>query len=224
MNVLVVSDEYRAAEVKRKFGATHTYTVVASALEAGKLIDQHDVVFDLIIDEDPTQVEVYRNHSGCAVFFNTTMISLHDLAAPGGGRFEFLAFGFNGLPTMIDRPVLEVSLLAENDRTHLVDLCKSLNTDFEVVADTVGLVTPKVVCMIINEAYMTFEEGTATKEDIDLAMKLGTNYPYGPFEWANRIGINYVCELLEAVGRATGDPRYNISPALLSEYKLAVGR
>lgn len=224
MNILIVGDQHRAQELKRKFGDQHRYTIVDSAREGSTLIHVNDIVFDLIIDEDPSQVEIYSSYPGCTVFFNTTLISLKELEEPGGKDFAFNAFGFNGFPTMIDRPVLEVSVSNAASTEKLKSTCQQLQTEMEIVADEVGMVTPRVVCMIINEAFMTFEEGTASKEDIDMAMKLGTNYPYGPFEWANRIGVNYVCELLEAVGRATGDPRYNISPMLMSEYKLAVSR
>ena len=47
-----------------------------------------------------------------------------------------------------------------------------------------------------------------------MAMKLGTNYPYGPFEWADKIGLENVCELLKAVYRDTGDPRYKLCPLM----------
>ena len=51
--------------------------------------------------------------------------------------------------------------------------------------------------MIINEAYFALEEGVSTKEEIDTAMKLGTNYPYGPFEWAKKIGLKNIFQLLD---------------------------
>ncbi|HRG10176.1 MAG TPA: 3-hydroxyacyl-CoA dehydrogenase family protein, partial [Cyclobacteriaceae bacterium] len=59
--------------------------------------------------------------------------------------------------------------------------------------------TPRVICMIINEAYFTVEEGTATREDVDLAMKLGTNYPLGPFEWTEKIGLQNIVNVLDTV-------------------------
>jgi len=58
--------------------------------------------------------------------------------------------------------------------------------------------------MIINEAFLTQEAGTASKEDIDLAMKLGTGYPYGPFEWAEKIGVAQVAELLDRLAEEDG--------------------
>jgi 3-hydroxybutyryl-CoA dehydrogenase len=115
-----------------------------------------------------------------------------------------------------------VVLLKENDAEKLKDICQQLQTKFLLIDDRVGLVTPRVICMIINEAYYTFQEGTATKEDIDLGMKLGTNYPFGPFEWCNRIGIRHVYELLEAVYEDTNDERYKICPLLKKEYFKAV--
>jgi len=76
--------------------------------------------------------------------------------------------------------------------------------------------------MIINEAYYAVLEGTATREDVDLAMKLGLNYPFGPFEWSNRIGVKHVYELLEAVYEDTRDERYKICPLLKKEYLAAL--
>ena len=65
------------------------------------------------------------------------------------------------------------------------------------VPDQAGLVSARIVAMIINEAFFTWEAGAASKEDIDTAMKLGTGYPYGPFEWAELIGIDKVSKLLK---------------------------
>jgi 3-hydroxybutyryl-CoA dehydrogenase len=73
--------------------------------------------------------------------------------------------------------------------------------------------------MIINEAYYTLEEGTANRGDIDLAMKLGTNYPYGPFEWAQRIGIHHLVKLLDALHQDTHDERYKVCNLLRNELK-----
>jgi 3-hydroxybutyryl-CoA dehydrogenase len=72
--------------------------------------------------------------------------------------------------------------------------------------------------MIINEACYTLQEGTASMQDIDISMKLGTNYPFGPFEWADKIGIKHVYETLKAVYDDTHDERYKICPMLKTIY------
>lgn len=99
----------------------------------------------------------------------------------------------------------------------LTEKLAALQIPFVRVADRVGMITPRVICMIINEAYYTLQEGTASKADIDLGMQLGTNYPHGPFAWAERIGIREVRSLLEAMYNDTKDPRYKLCPLLKTE-------
>lgn len=65
--------------------------------------------------------------------------------------------------------------------------------------DTPGFVTARVVAMIIQEARLLRGEGAASEADIDTAMKLGTNYPCGPFEWERLIGAERVEKLLELI-------------------------
>jgi 3-hydroxybutyryl-CoA dehydrogenase len=80
------------------------------------------------------------------------------------------------------------------------------------------MVTPRVIFMIINEACYTLQEGTADMKDIDTSMKLGTNYPFGPFEWADNIGIKHVYETIETMYSDTHDERYKVCPLLKTKY------
>jgi 3-hydroxybutyryl-CoA dehydrogenase len=59
------------------------------------------------------------------------------------------------------------------------------------------LITPRVIATIVNEAYFALEQNVSTKEEIDIAMKLGTNYPMGPFEWSRKIGLKNIYSLLQ---------------------------
>jgi 3-hydroxybutyryl-CoA dehydrogenase len=72
--------------------------------------------------------------------------------------------------------------------------------------------------MIINEACYTLQEGTASIQDIDKSMMLGTSYPRGPFEWANLIGVSRVYEGLEALWQDTHEERYKVCPLLKTMY------
>jgi len=221
MNILVIGETQHVEECKQKFGKTHTYQTTKGHQAAEKFFAGSEVIFDFIIDEAPEQMEVYRDHPHVVAFLNTTKISLLELVTGFAGAIKCTLFGFNGLPTFLDRNIIEVSLLNNTKSEVLKSICENLQTQFLVVDDRVGMVTPRVICMIINEAYFTLQEGTATREDIDKGMKLGTNYPFGPFEWCNRIGIRHVYELLEAVYDDTKDERYKICPLLKKEYFLA---
>lgn len=213
MNILVVGNQQSLEEAKQKFGNSHVWRHRESHDQIFEVINEIDVAFDFIPKID--SIKYYRSTKALSVFFNTSFVTL---SAIFNNKVDSLvAFGFCGLPTFLNRELLETCVRTESDLNTLELICKSLGTDFKLVADSVGLVTPRIICMIINEAYFTVEEGTATRSDIDLAMKLGTNYPYGPFEWCNRIGIINVVNLLQAVHKTTIDQRYLISTMLLKE-------
>ena len=82
------------------------------------------------------------------------------------------------------------------------------------VADGPGLVRARVVCCLINEAVSALMEGVASPEDIDQAMKLGTNYPYGPLEWGDLIGLDTVLGVMTGLFNEWGDDRYRPVPLL----------
>ena len=121
---------------------------------------------------------------------------------------------------MFGRGLSKLTVIRTEDRHIREAISRKLGFEYNVVEDQVGMVTPRVICMIINEAYFTVQEGTAEKEAVDHAMKLGTNYPFGPFEWAGHIGIGHVYELLEALYDDTRNERYKICPLLKREYLL----
>lgn len=69
--------------------------------------------------------------------------------------------------------------------------------------------------MIINEAYFGLGDGISSKQEMDIAMKLGTNYPFGPFEWSEKIGLGRIHALLSKLSETS--TRYQIAPALTKE-------
>ncbi len=214
MKILTIGNVLQMEELKDKFGESHAYILAESIFEAGKNLVDVDVVFDFNPSRDDLpNYDQYKN----PVFINSVFNSLSNLITPFDTGKHDLFFGFCGMPTFVNRTLLEVAIVSKGSEAHLQQICEQLKTDFVCVEDRVGFVTPRVICMIINEAYFTLQEGTASREDIDLAMKLGTNYPYGPFEWAKRIGINQVIKLLDAVYQDTHDERYQVCNLLRSE-------
>jgi len=217
MNILVIGAQINLQECRQKFGEKHEYSWVEEHRDAEKFLQSNSLVFDFIVDEEPHQFQIYCEHS-TKVFLNTCKVSLGELVHLVETPPKSRIFGFNGLPTFLNRDVLEVCLWNQEELTDLKKICEELKTEFLLVDDRIGLVTPRVICMIINEAYYTAQDGTATRSDIDMAMKLGTNYPYGPFEWCQRIGVRHVYELIEALYADTQDERYKICPLLKKEY------
>ena len=90
-----------------------------------------------------------------------------------------------------------------------------LNKQYTPVPDEPGMIAARIIAMIINEAYFALGEEVSSKDEIDIAMKLGTNYPYGPFEWGRLIGIKNIFLLLQLLSAT--DKRYAPAPLLLKE-------
>ncbi|MCW5911709.1 MAG: 3-hydroxyacyl-CoA dehydrogenase [Cyclobacteriaceae bacterium] len=216
MNILVIGNEISKAECIQKFGEKHTCEFAGSPAEAIPKIERAEVAFDFLSASNADGLKIYEQHA-LPVFLDTTFTTLSGLVRHVKAKATFI--GFCGLPTFINRELLEVCLLNERDKSVLEEVCKKLDMKYGLVADQAGFVTPRIICAIINEAYYTAEEGTASRADIDLAMKLGTNYPFGPFEWAQRMGIENVVQLLLKVQQATQDERYRVCDLLKSEIR-----
>lgn len=219
MHILVLSDAEMAAEFQQKFSGASTdtrFTFISSYQELGKKAAEADVVFDFLLADNPEQFKLYASLD-LPVFCHSVQIQLASLVV-GLTNHKCTLIGFNGLPTLFDRPLLEVSLLDRSKESLLREVCEKLNTEFQLVEDRVGLVTPRIICMIINEACYTLQEGTASVVDIDLGMQLGTNYPKGPLAWADEIGISNVYNTLKALYNDTREERYKICPLLKTKF------
>ena len=217
MKILLRGNDTNITEFQSRVGDSHDVLIDPGGDSSINPSD-FEAVFDFTISDTPENLQVYTGHNDVAVVANTILTSLAEARYMTEGSLDAPLIGFNGLPTFFDRDLLEVTVDREENRVIAENLGKSLGFETIFVEDRAGMVTPRVICMIINEAYYTTMEGTATRGDIDTAMKLGTNYPFGPFEWASRIGIQNVFELLEAVYEDTKDERYKICPMLKREY------
>ena len=82
------------------------------------------------------------------------------------------------------------------------------------VADAPGLIVARTVAMLINEAADAVLQGVCTPEGSDAAMKLGVNYPAGPFEWLSRWNETEVARLIDALDKHYRGERYRVSPWL----------
>lgn len=137
------------------------------------------------------------------VFINAVTTTLKEINAPGN------VCGILAWPGFLQRNTWEIS--GNVSKKH-IEILSKINKTYIQVADEPGMVSGKIISMVINEAYFALEDKVSTKEEIDIAMKLGTNYPYGPFEWANKIGIKNIYTLLQKL--STTDKRYTASTLL----------
>lgn len=125
--------------------------------------------------------------------------------------------GFSVLPPLPAHGVVELARgLQTSDAAfaRAVEFWESLGQQTTLVGEGAGLVRARVVCAIINEAISAVQENVAAPTDIDLAMKLGTNYPHGPLEWGDIIGLDTVLAVMMALQDEWGEDRYRPAPLL----------
>ncbi|WP_258186808.1 3-hydroxyacyl-CoA dehydrogenase family protein, partial [Chromobacterium haemolyticum] len=89
--------------------------------------------------------------------------------------------------------------------------------------DAAGMAVLRTVAMLANEAADAVGQGVAAADSVDQAMCLGAAYPRGPLAWADRLGNEYVAQVLDALHAQYGDERYRVSP-LLRRLALSGGR
>ena len=188
-----------------------TLTIGAPYVDA---LQHYDIIIDLELDRYPQRLKQYLMLDGTLVVGCAVFKSLHEMVADADWPVQCRLFGINALPGMLQRDVLEVSRYSTHQDDALLSLTQGLDADIEWVADRVGMVTPRMLALILNEAFWMHTEGAATPEAIDNAMRKGVNYPKGPFAWAAQIGHQHLVDLLKAL-QSDGQPaRYPIAPAL----------
>jgi len=177
--------------------------ILATADPETFLKTEADVYLDLLFEEHPERLPelislLPRTVIVCAV--QSTLAMLHpDLVR------------INGWKTFLERPALELVCKPELKQV-VTTMAEALSKQVHFVPDIPGMLAPRVVAMIVNEACFALNEKVSTREEIDTAMKLGTNYPFGPFEWAGKIGMRKIAALLDTLAR--DDERYIPAPGL----------
>ena len=166
-----------------------------------------DAVIDLLFEYSGYDVSHLNNYLTKPVFVNSMNKTITEIGLP------FIRI--NAWPGFLKRNTAEVSIADEVNKNKTEKILSLLNRKAEWVPDIKGFVSSRVVSMIINEAYFTLEENVSTKEEIDIAMKLGTNYPYGPFEWSKKIGLKNIAGLLTEL--SITEKRYEPASLLLKE-------
>ena len=172
------------------------------------LTDQ-TLCFDLCFEDEPdhlTSLENFQQQGGIVVVA-ATLKTCKEL--PEG----FIRM--NAWPGFLDKVCVELAGGNSSAQEQVYLFLKEIGRTTEFVKDQVGFITPRVIASIINEAYLALQEGVSTKDQIDLAMQLGTNYPLGPFAWAEKIGKKKILALLTELSKDF--PRYTPAPNFCEE-------
>lgn len=213
-STLVIGDSQRLADFQAR--TKHLDTPFQFVNTDDKLPDLQafSVIFDLCLDEQPSRLSQYAPLAGMLVIGGAVKRSLAEMVSTSSMPISCQLAGINALPFFLTKQDWELSCWHEQEPLELTALLKSWKVGYHFVADRVGMVTPRIISMIVNEACFTVQEGTADRAGIDQAMRLGVNYPGGPFEWLDKIGAKHIYEVLLSIGEDTRNGRYKIAPFL----------
>ncbi len=205
MKVVIIATNEQKKEIGIKDTSDNISLIFINSLSEIDRIEDFDLI--LLLTGTITQ-DAFNTHADKHVVIHSVVDTLADKKLP------FNYSRINAWPGFLKRPVWEI---ASNDEKAVDLLLKEMGWNVVFVHDSPGLVAARVISMIINEAYFALEEKVSTTEEIDLAMQLGTNYPAGPFEWKNAIGIQNIYALLQKLSET--DKRYIIAPLLEAEFR-----
>jgi len=187
-----------------------------------------DLVVEAATENLELKLKVLRQIAGIVaqnilIASNTSSISITALAAVVSNPARFLGMHFfNPVPMMA---LVELIRGLETDETTLESaksFVEKLGKTPVMVRNSPGFVVNRLLCPMLNEAVFALQEGIASAEDIDNAMKLGCNHPIGPLALADMIGLDVLLAVMNVFYDDFNDPKYR--PAPLLKEMVAAGR
>jgi 3-hydroxybutyryl-CoA dehydrogenase len=182
----------------------------AAAADADMAIECHDE------SREAKQRVIAALDSAPALYVSALSCSVTEAASWSARPAQVVGWG--ALPPLVRGGTVELAAgLLTNTLAEAETFWSGLDLKSVHVADSAGLVRARIICALVNEAATALAEGVASAADIDTAMRLGTNYPYGPLAWGDRIGLDVVLGVMRGLQAEFGEDRYRPCP-LLAHY------
>ena len=215
------------ARIENAGYALHHFCPTAGPIHSGLFTDDVVTLIEWISPNLAKKAEVLHEleravPKSLPVFTASHEVLTSQLAGPLRYPDRVVGFSPLGFYRQTDTLTLAKTLIF---REGLEATVNQLMVDWQLkpswIQDTPGLIFPRTLATLVNEAAFALQEGVATATDIDIAMQLGTNYPQGPLAWADLIGVDVVLNILNTLWQTYRDARYR--PCLLLQKMVAVG-
>jgi len=159
----------------------------------------------------------------CIIASNTSSLSITDIAMSTSKPDKVIGMHFfNPVPAMKLVEVINGLLTSEETNKIVTDLSSELGKTPVQIKEAPGFVVNRILIPMINEAITILNEGVATAEDIDTAMKLGCNHPMGPLALGDLIGLDVCLAIMNVLYSEFGDPKYR--PNILLKQMVAANK
>jgi 3-hydroxybutyryl-CoA dehydrogenase len=185
---------------------------------------QADLVIEAVPEELESKIEIFTLldkicRPTTILASNTSSLSLTEIASVTYRAKKIVGMHFfNPVHKM---KLLEIVRALETDDDTLataMDVGRHMGKEVVVIRESPGFVTSRINAMIGNEAFYMLQEGIASPEDIDKALKLGLNHPMGPFELVDLVGLDTRLHILEYLHKTLGE-KFRPAPLLVQYVK-----
>ncbi|MBU8908213.1 3-hydroxyacyl-CoA dehydrogenase family protein [Desertibacillus haloalkaliphilus] len=217
LNLMILGDNHLSEVLTDKFSEIEDVQVIDSTSPLESNIDVVIETTNLDIEKKKQQLQSVERHVSASTLILTTVLGVTATEAASWLETQERLVGFATFSNLDDIDLIEITPALQTKAAsvdHAKEVFARIDKETEEVEDGVGLVFPRILAMIVNESAFALAEGTASAKDIDIAMKQGTNYPLGPLEWAEKIGIDDVYAILVGLNRDLGEERYRPAPLL----------
>jgi 3-hydroxybutyryl-CoA dehydrogenase len=189
---------------------------VASLEECGGA----DLAIEAVVESQAVKTQLFQRLDAvlrpeAILASNTSSISITALAAATKRPDRFVGMHFMNPPPVMQ--LIEIIRgLQTSDATYrtVMDLAKRFGKTTVTSKDSPGFIVNRILIPLLNEACFALQEGLASPEDIDTAVKLGLNHPMGPLTLADFVGLDTCLYIAEVLHRELGDDKYRPAPLL----------
>ena len=210
-----------------KVSASDAKTAIGRLEYAGSVEEaarEADLVIEAVPEELESKIEIFTLldkicRPGTILASNTSSLSITEIASVTYRASNCVGMHFfNPVHKM---KLLEIVRALETDAETLatvVEVGRRMGKEVVVIKESPGFITSRINAMIGNEAFYMLQEGIASAQDIDKALKLGLNHPMGPFELVDLVGLDTRLHILEYLHKSLGE-KYRPAPLLVQYVK-----
>lgn len=179
-----------------------------------------DLVLESVVEEMEPKRELFAEldgmvKDGAILATNTSTLSVTALAKETGRPDRVCGIHFfNPAPVMKLVEVVEAETTSPETLAEAVAFAEACGKNAVPVKDRAGFIVNALLFPYLNNAVRMLEDGIATREGIDAAMKDGCGFPMGPFELLDLVGLDTSLSIIEALHEGLGDPNYEPRPTL----------